>query len=54
MSEPTSSAPTRPVAAWKVWCTVAALTLVLVGGSAVIIQLGFNSKPTSSENVGKN
>jgi hypothetical protein len=48
MSEPTSPTTDRPVAMWKVWCAVAAVTVVLVGGSAVFIQLNFNTAPTSS------
>jgi hypothetical protein len=51
MSEPISPAPNHPVAMWKVWCTIAALTVLLVGGSAVFIQLKFNTAPTSSEGV---
>jgi uncharacterized protein (DUF927 family) len=53
MSESTSPTTDHPVAMWKVWCTVAALTLLLVGGSAVLIQLKFNTSPTSSEGAPK-
>jgi hypothetical protein len=53
MSEPTFPTVDRPVAMWKVWCAVAAVTLVLVGGSAVFIQLKFNIAPTSSTDAAK-
>ena len=53
MSEPTSPTPDRSVAMWKVWCAVAAVTLVLIGGSAVFIQLSYNSAPTSSAGAAK-
>ena len=53
MSEPTTPTLDRPVAMWKVWCAVAAVTVILVGGSAVFIQLNFNTSPTSSAGVAK-
>jgi len=53
MSRPTSPTPNRPVAMWKVWCAVAVVTLIVVGGSAVFIQLEFNTAPTSSEGAAK-
>jgi hypothetical protein len=53
MFQLTSPTPDRPVAMWKVWCAVAAVTLVLVGGSAVFIQLHFNTAPTSSAGTAK-
>jgi hypothetical protein len=53
MSEPTSPTPDLPVAMWKVWCSVAVLTVLLVGGSAVFIQLQFNAVPTNGESTPK-
>ena len=53
MSKPTSPTPNRAVAMWKVWCAVAVVTLIVVGGSAVFIQLKFNTAPTSSESASK-
>jgi hypothetical protein len=53
MSKPASPIPNRPDAMWKVWCAITVVTLIVVGGSAVFIQLKFNTTPTSSESASK-
>jgi hypothetical protein len=53
MSKSTSPTDDRPVAMWKVWCTVAAVTAILVGGSAVFIELHFNTAPNGNVSAPK-
>jgi hypothetical protein len=53
MPEPISPTTDHPIEMWKVWCAVAAVTVILVGGSAVFIQLKFNTAPTSSAGTAK-
>jgi hypothetical protein len=36
---------------WKVWCAVAAMTLILIGGSAVFIELHFNTASNSTASI---
>jgi hypothetical protein len=53
VSEPTSPTSNRRVSMWKVWCAIAAVTLILVGGSAVFIELNFNSAPNGNVSAPK-
>ena len=53
VSEPTSPTSNRRVSMWKVWCAIAAVTLILVGGSAVFIEHNFNSAPNGNVSAPK-